>query len=69
MKKDENSPGFDAKKYMNKYISEKIIYKRVNFTRGKPEDEAMLEWIDQQPEGTAPYIRRLIKKDMNEREA
>ena len=59
---------FDAKAYMNKYISEKIIYKRVNFTRGKAEDEELLAWIDAQPESVTQYIKRLIRADKEARE-
>ena len=61
---NKTTPAFDARAYMNQYVKEKIIYKRVNFTRGKEEDEELLAWIDAQPEGTAPYIRRLIREDM-----
>ena len=61
---NKTTPAFDPRAYMNQYVKEKIIYKRVNFTRGKEEDEELLAWIDAQPEGTAPYIRRLIREDM-----
>ncbi len=61
---NKTTPAFDARAYMNQYMKEKIIYKRVNFTKGKPEDDEMLAWIDAQPEGTAPYIKRLIREDM-----
>lgn len=61
---NKTTPAFDARAYMNQYVKEKIIYKRVNFTRGKEEDEELLAWIEAQPEGTAPYIRRLIREDM-----
>lgn len=61
---NKTTPAFDARAYMNQYVKEKIIYKRVNFTRGKEEDEELLAWIEAQPEGTAPYIKRLIREDM-----
>ena len=65
---NKTTDAFDAKTYMNKYITEKIIYKRVNFTRDKAEDEELLAWLDAQPEGIAPYIKRLIRADMEARE-
>lgn len=66
---NKTTPAFDARAYMNQYVKEKIIYKRVNFTRGKEEDEELLAWIDAQPEGTAPYIRRLIREDMESKKS
>ena len=55
---------FDVKAYMNKYVSEKIIYKRVHFTKSNPGDMDLLAWLEAQQEGTAPYIKRLIREDM-----
>lgn len=65
---NKTTDAFDARAYMNQYVKEKIIYKRVNFTRGKEEDEELLAWLDAQPEGIAPYIKRLIRADMEARE-
>lgn len=64
---NKTTDAFDARAYMNQYVKEKIIYKRVNFTRGKEEDEELLTWLDCQPEGIAPYIKRLIRADMEAR--
>lgn len=61
---NKKTPNFDPKTYMNKYVSEKIIYKRVNFTKGKPEDDEIVVWLDAQPDGIAPYVKRLIWRDM-----
>lgn len=59
--------GFDAAAYMREYIAEKVIYKRINFAKGKPEDQELLDWIAAQPEGISPYIKRLIREDMERR--
>ena len=56
--------GFNYRGYMRRYITEKIIYKRVNFSRGNAEDQKLLDWIAMQPEGISPYIKRLIREDM-----
>ena len=64
---NKTTDAFDARAYMNQYVKEKIIYKRVNFTRGKAEDEELLTWLDAQSEGIAPYISRLIRADMESR--
>lgn len=55
---------FDQKAYINEYINTKIVYKSVNFNVGKPEDMELLAWIDAQEEKVSPYIKRLIRADM-----
>ena len=42
---------FDQKQYVKEYIKDKIIYRRMNFNNGKPDDMQMVAWIDSQPEG------------------
>ena len=42
---NKKTPAFDAAAYMNKYITEKITYKHINFTKGREEDEEMLAWL------------------------
>ena len=64
---NKTTNAFDAKAYIRKYVAEKLIYKKVNFTKGKPEDEELVAWLDAQPEGIAPYIKRLIRADMEAR--
>lgn len=64
---NKTTDAFDARKYMREYVAEKLIYKKVNFTKGKPEDEELVAWIDAQSEGIAPYIKRLIRADMEAR--
>ena len=64
---NKTTEGFDAAAYMREYITEKVIYKRVNFTRGKPEDQELLDWLAAQPEGISPYIKRIIREDMERR--
>ena len=67
MPRQKVGDGFDQKAYMNQYITEKIIYRRVNFARSSEEDMLMLAWLDAQPEGKAQYIKRLIRADMEAR--
>ena len=55
---------FDQKKYVNEYIKTTIVYRRMNFNKGKPEDMQMVEWIDSQPEGTSNYLKRLVLQDI-----
>ena len=59
---------FDAKTYIRNYVAEKLTYKKVHFVKGKPDDEEMIAWLDAQPEGIAPYIKRLIRADMEARQ-
>ena len=58
------SGAFNQKQYVNEYIKAKIIYRRMNLNNGKPDDMAMLEWIDSQPEGVSNYLKRLVLQDM-----
>lgn len=55
---------FDQKQYVKDYIKAKIVYRRMNFNNGKPEDLEMVEWIDSQPEGVSNYLKRLVAEDM-----
>jgi hypothetical protein len=56
---------FDQREYVNKYHREQIARKNVTFNRGKPEDMALMEWAEKQPEGFVAYVKRLIRQDMN----
>ncbi len=67
MPKEKTGDGFDYRTYMNEYVKEKLIYKRVNFTKSNPDDMELLAWLESQPEKTAPYIKRLIRADMRAR--
>lgn len=60
----KSSGNFDQKQYVNDYIKAKIIYRRMNFNNGKPEDMNMVEWIDSHPEGVSNYLKRLAAEDM-----
>ena len=55
---------FDQKQYVNEYIKAKIVYRRMNFNKGKPDDMEMVEWLDSQPEGVSNYLKRLVADDM-----
>lgn len=58
---------FDQLEYIKQYNRENIRYRRAQFNMQKPEDVQIMEWIDEQPEGTSAYIRKLIVQDMAER--
>lgn len=53
---------FDQQKYINEYNREHIVYRKMSFNLGKPEDLALLEWIDSK-QGTSGYLKRLIAED------
>lgn len=54
---------FDQREYVNKYHRETIARKNVTFNRGKPEDMALMEWAEKQPEGFVAYVKELIRAD------
>ena len=58
---------FDQLEYIKQYNRENIRYRRAQFNMQKPEDVQIMKWIDEQPEGTSAYIRKLIMQDMAER--
>ena len=60
-RKGKNST-FDYATYMNNYIKENVVYRRINFSRSNPEDEELLEWLDDH-KPIAQYLKQLIKKD------
>lgn len=51
--------------YNKEYRKNKIVYRSLNFNIDKPDDQKMLDWIDSQPEGTSPYLKRLVQEDMS----
>ena len=57
---------FDQARYINEYHRQNIKYRKMNLNVTKPEDTAMLEWIDEQPEGASNYLKKLVEKDMKE---
>ena len=56
---------FDQREYVNRYHRETIARKNVTFNRKKPEDMALFEWAEKQPEGFVAYVKRLIRQYMN----
>lgn len=54
---------FDQREYVNRYHRETIARKNVTFNRGKPEDMALMEWAEKQPEGFVAYVKGLIRAD------
>lgn len=57
---------FDQREYVNRYHRETIARKNVTFNRGKPDDMALMEWAEKQPEGFVAYVKRLIREDMRQ---
>ena len=55
---------FNQKEYIKEYIKTKIVYRRINFNVGKPDDMAMVSWLDSRPDGVSNYLKRLIQEDM-----
>jgi hypothetical protein len=64
------SGNFNQKDYINKYVQDNIVYKRINFSRSNPDDMAISAWLDAQKdgEGISNYIKRLIMQDMKNSE-
>ena len=63
------SGNFDQKEYVKAYHREFRIEKKVTFNRKSPDDMALLEWLEGQPEGTVQYLKRLIREDMGQAKA
>ena len=55
-----------AKKYNydQQYLKENMITVGVTFNKRKPDDMTLLEWINDREEKKVPYIKRLIREDM-----
>ncbi len=60
----KKDPNFVWKDYLNEYIHTNIVYKSINFNMKKPDDVELLEWVAAQPEKVSPYLKRLVKEDM-----
>ena len=50
--------------YDNAYARNFFRSKLITFNRKNPEEMAMLDWANAQPEGGNKYIKRLILEDM-----
>ena len=53
--------------YNIKYARETYKGKNLQFSTKIPADMEMFEWIKSQPEGGTPYIKRLVREDMERR--
>ena len=58
---------FNQKEYIKEYQRENRITKKVTFNRKNPDDMAMVEWLDNRPEGIVQYLKTLIREDMETR--
>ena len=64
---NKTTPGFDAQEYMRGYMRDyrkgkTQIRKEVSFTEGT--EKELLDWLTEQSEGFSPYVKRLIRQDM-----
>ena len=66
---DQNSSASKKLEYIKEYNRENIVYKKINFNRGKPDEMQIVEWLESRPEGIAMYLKRLIAEDMKKNEA
>lgn len=63
-------PRSDASKkqqyeYALQYRKENIVRKLMIFNKTNSNDLSMLEWLNSRPEGTSPYLKRLVQEDMS----
>ena len=54
--------------YDNAYARQNFASKNIAFNKRYPEDLALLEWVQQQPNGNQ-YIKQLIREDMERQKA
>lgn len=64
----QKSGNFDQGQYINEYIQQKILYRRMNFNLQRRADKKMVAWIDMQEEGVSNYLKSLVEYDMYENE-
>lgn len=50
------------------YAKKNFKCKNLAFNKLYPEDIALLDWINSQPENGTKYIKRLIREDMERRQ-
>ncbi len=63
----QKSGGFDQGKYVAGYIKENIKVIKLSLNKTKPEDQEIIDWIESQEEAASPYLKRLVKADMEAR--
>lgn len=52
------------REYMREYVKDRVVYKKVQFVKSNEDDMQLLAWLSAQPEGISPYLKRLIRQDM-----
>lgn len=57
------------REYMREYVKDRVVYKKAQFVRSNADDMVLLEWLEAQPEGISPYLKRLIREDMEARKS
>ena len=56
----------DPKGYMNKYVRDNVLYKRINFSVNNPDEKAMYDWLCENygSRKLSQYVKSLIAEDM-----
>ena len=54
---------YDKARYDMDYAKKNITRKHIPFNKNNPDDMALLEWVNKQPNATQ-YIKNLIREDM-----
>ena len=57
----------DKKAYDKDYIMSNLKMKSLSFNTKNEDDMELLNWLEIQPEKVTPYIKRLIREDMEKR--
>ena len=60
----QKSGNYNDAEYKKTYQREHIVFRKMNFNTSNEDDIKLIQWIEQQPEGTSPYLKKLVQKDM-----
>lgn len=58
---------FDQDKYIKEYIRQNRTSKSLTFNRRNEDDMKLLQWIESRAESFNQYIKRLVRKDMEQK--
>ena len=50
--------------YDQQYLKDNILTVGITFNKRKPEDMALLDWLNDRDEKKVAYIKRLLREDM-----
>ncbi len=57
---------FDQNAYVQQYMRDNVIVKKVTFSRKKPEDMEMLRWLEVNKVNFSGLVKKIIKEKMEE---